>query len=344
MKPSLLTHTCCPACKGILTLTDQPAADVPITSGTLVCQGCGASYPILQGIPHLIPGGVLETHKAREVQGWNSLRQQHGAYEHPDLETSFVLPYTGSGTWATVSLMFDMAVHEMAITGHETILDVGAGQGWAARRFAERGCAAIAIDIDADELYGLGRAWAIMQHAGVYYEPVIGDGEHLPFQPDQFDFVFFSAALHHFEHTAAVLRQMYTVLKPGGMLIASGEPAAPLFMHERAMQVEMEEWQAGIVERRPKVSQYMWSLWKTGFRHIQADTRETYHVEPGYLREWITARGKEWQKAARPLNKAFVGAAFGLVRWLPYRLAGQLVIHTVGGNLLLRARKPRRRN
>ena len=64
------------------------------------------------------------------------------------------------------------------------------GQGWASRYFAAKGCHVFTSDIVDDEFYGLGRAWAIMDHANVYFEPMLADGERLPFPDNQFDVVF----------------------------------------------------------------------------------------------------------------------------------------------------------
>jgi len=108
------------------------------------------------------------------------LRERRGMYNSPTLEDSLELPYLG-GVWADIAPMFDLALQEMDLQGNEAVLDLGAGQGWAARHFAERGCEVFAVDVVADEWYGLGRSWAIMQHADVYYEPVLADGEALPF-------------------------------------------------------------------------------------------------------------------------------------------------------------------
>src|SRR5207249_1507514 len=117
------------------------------------------------------------------------------------------------------------------------------------------------------------------------------------------------------------------VLKPGGMLIASSEPSAPLLIRERDIQDQLDEWHAGIVERRPKVFQYVWSLWRAGFRQIRVDTLDTYQVKPDLLSEWIKLRAMEWHKVARPINKPLIRIASTLVRRLPASLAGQAVIN-----------------
>lgn len=60
MKPSLLEAglLCCPECGGELGLEDPKVKDSEILEGKLVCGSCSQSYPILRGIPRLLPGTV----------------------------------------------------------------------------------------------------------------------------------------------------------------------------------------------------------------------------------------------------------------------------------------------
>ncbi|MEM3553576.1 MAG: class I SAM-dependent methyltransferase [Candidatus Bathyarchaeia archaeon] len=236
--------------------------------------------------------------------------------------------------------MFDMALKEMHLTGREVILDLGAGQGWASRYFAEKGCEVIAVDVVADEWYGLGRSWAIMDYAGVYFEPVLADGEHLPFRPAQFDIVFLCGTLHHFREFGPVLKQIYRVLKPRGRLIAAGEPAISVLTKEHEVQATLEETQVGITERRPKVFEYWWVLKKSGFKDIRIDTFETWQASPSQVRSWIQAVRDNSFKAVRTRYKLLVWLVFTCLAKSPSRWAGPLTLFLNGGNLLIQAYKP----
>lgn len=343
MKRTLLARLCCPVCKGALDLRETHSQGDVIFDGTLRCGVCPAEYPIHHQMPNLIPNGKLESAKAREVEGWASLRQKAGAYEHPDYVTSFSLPYIGGEVWSTVARHFGVALAELNLRGGEAVLDIGGGQGWAARYLAARGCSAVAIDIDPDELYGLGRAWAIMEHAGVYFEPVLADGENLPFLPDTFDVVLFSAALHHFDRLDRVLRQAYRVLKPGGRLVGVGEPAISIFTRERDAQAKLEEWHAGIVERRPKPFEYWYALRRAGLHSIRLDCTETLGAAPQEIHDWILRVRQHLYEAFRPRNKPFVWLLLSLILLMPPRWAKPLTLQLSGGNLLLRAVKADRR-
>lgn len=343
MKRELLNDICCPACGGSLLLDQREVLpDDHIVEGALRCAHCSKEFPIYKGIPYLLPEEFFGTRQAQEVKGWVSLWKKKGMYDHPTLEDSYRLPYVG-GIWTDVARMFDMALQEMKLIGNEAILDLGAGQGWACRYFADKGCRAIAVDIVADEWYGLGRSWAIMEHAGVYFEPVVADGEALPFPPERFDIVFLCGALHHFQRFDRVLKQLYKVLKPGGRFIAAGEPSVAIYVNELAVQMMLEEVREGIVERRPKVFQDWWALWRAGFRRIHITTFETHQGSSSEIRQWIRAVRHNTCRAVRTRYKPLAWAVLTLILMLPYKWAGWLALHLNGGNLLLQAAKPMRR-
>jgi uncharacterized protein YbaR (Trm112 family) len=54
VKKELIDIIVCPVCKGELKLT-VTEEDEEIISGSLHCPKCGADYPIINGIPNLLP-------------------------------------------------------------------------------------------------------------------------------------------------------------------------------------------------------------------------------------------------------------------------------------------------
>jgi SAM-dependent methyltransferase/uncharacterized protein YbaR (Trm112 family) len=341
MKNSLLANLCCPAC-GQSLIIEKPQtnaqSDAPILEGNLKCTCCSTLYPIHRGIPNLLSNELLEEYKRNEMQGWVNLWKKKGMYDHPDLENSFNLPYL-DGVWAEVSRMFDLAMKDMDLKGNEFVLDMGAGQGWASRYFAAKGCRVVAIDIVDDEWYGLGRSWAIMEKAGVYFEPLLADGENLPFLPETFDIVFFCGALHHFRDFTKILGQVHKVLKQGGKVVASGEPSIALIVRERDVQNSLEEMHEGIVERRARVIEYWWSLLRTGFNDIRIDTAETYNAASIQIYSWILSARQNLFRSVRRRHKALVWIALSALLVVPGRWAKRLALLANGGNLLIRAKK-----
>ncbi len=315
-----------------------------VVEGTLNCPRCFAHYSIHKKLPYLIDDRHLEDYKAAEMQGWVNLWEKHGHYDESRMqiaiEDSFRLPYVGH-IFTDVARMFDMALEELQLTGNETILDLGAGQGWASRYFAEKGCKVIATDIVADEWYGLGRSWAIMEYANVYFEPLLADGEKLPFPDESFDIVFFCGALHHFRNFETVLEQVFRVLKPGGRLMAAGEPTIALDVRERDVQETLEETEEGIVERRAYVPEYWRAMRRVGLTNVRIDTFETFNVPGAQIYSWVLDVRRLTFGRVRPRYKPLVWLYFSLALMLPPRLAGQMALFFNGGNLIMRAKKPR---
>ena len=55
MEPGLLKVLCCPDCKGDLVIKDEKMDGGEIFEGNLRCGKCDVDYPILDGIPNLLP-------------------------------------------------------------------------------------------------------------------------------------------------------------------------------------------------------------------------------------------------------------------------------------------------
>jgi uncharacterized protein YbaR (Trm112 family) len=55
MKKDFLDILACPTCKAPLELTTQSEKDGEVITGSLRCTKCGTVYPIVDGIPNLLP-------------------------------------------------------------------------------------------------------------------------------------------------------------------------------------------------------------------------------------------------------------------------------------------------
>ena len=60
MRPDLRDILACPLCKGALTLDAAREDDGEIVAGTLACTACDEAYPIVDGIPDLLPPDLRE--------------------------------------------------------------------------------------------------------------------------------------------------------------------------------------------------------------------------------------------------------------------------------------------
>lgn len=106
-----------------------------------------------------------------------------------------------------------------ALPDARRVLDVGAGNGWLARRLTPA-YRVTAIDVDASAA-GL----------GAIDDPRIGrvraELEALPFDDGKFDVVIVAAALHYAVELTRALREMARVLRRGGVLVIADSPFYP---------------------------------------------------------------------------------------------------------------------
>ncbi len=90
-----------------------------------------------------------------------------------------------------------------------SILEIGAGAGWQAKMFAEKGFAVQAIDIEASS-YRDTRVWPVIDY----------DGKTLPFPDAHFDAVYTSHVLEHVPDLRGFFNEVRRVLRPNGIFVA----------------------------------------------------------------------------------------------------------------------------
>src|SRR5690349_2857628 len=89
MKPRLLNYINCLYCHTSLTLTDEVTEDQEIMAGKLVCSKCERKYPIVNGIPRLLPDS-LSKDKQETAEGfgysWKAFSHIDPIYEQQFLD------------------------------------------------------------------------------------------------------------------------------------------------------------------------------------------------------------------------------------------------------------------
>jgi SAM-dependent methyltransferase len=300
LRPELLDLICCPACGASLNITEAAWHDHELWGGVLVCTVNAHSYPVHKGIPYLYQDDESWRSKKVEAEGWVQLHKKNGIYFQGENAVDLRIPYYPEAPWTDIAPSFDLALDVLQLTGSETVLDLGAGRGWAAKYFAARGCRVVALDIVPDENVGLGRARTLMRHANVEFELVIGDGEKLPFLANRFDVVFCCGTLHHATDLNLLVENIHNILRPGGRLCAICEPCISIWRHEKRMlrTYAAEELALGIHETMPTLNDYLNAL--------QLHQLSVVHALPGNLYNGRQTQ-TDWPDLARELGATWNG-------------------------------------
>ena len=95
------------------------------------------------------------------------------------------------------------------------VLDVGGRYQPYRPLFGERVARYLAVDVMQTELVN-----------------VVADGQALPFAPGSFDLVIATQVMEYFSAPATAVKQIHSVLKPGGVFLASAVACAPRFVED----------------------------------------------------------------------------------------------------------------
>jgi SAM-dependent methyltransferase len=240
----------------------------------LRCTGCGAVFETVLGVPFLGDFeaadalGLIEI--AANAPNRASLAVQPDWVEWfdalcaayhvaPDRE-AFIAEHEAAQAFYFQHRYSEWRAVETLLEGQEIagrdVLDVGAGPGFDAWRLALRGARVTAIDFS-----------PILTEVGQGSLPGMrwfgGFSHALPFRDASFDFVFVNAALHHMRDVPVSIAEALRVLRPGGVLITSGDPfrsdaAGPSL--EFDVFDKHEAVLLGINEQIPRASDFLTTL------------------------------------------------------------------------------------
>jgi SAM-dependent methyltransferase len=170
-------------------------------------------------------GEYAETYREqREAQGWRPLEAEEIA----------LLPERAPAGWDRIywpvrQQSFLALLNWLETTGSPAgeslrVVDMGAGFGWLTGRLSARGYDLVALDLSADDAFGLG---AMRETAGALpRSPLLaqGDIDRPPFQPGQVDLLIYNASLHYTLDLQNCLRVAANLLRPGGALVIMDTP------------------------------------------------------------------------------------------------------------------------
>ena len=204
MKPRLLELLACPMCVGSLEWADgtAPTSAEEVFEGELVCHGCARRYPILRGIPRLLPDHLSDDiqHTARAF-GW---QWRHFVEMHDEYEAQFL-------DW----------VHPLGPESFrdKVVLDAGCGIGRHCYFAAAYGARDV-VAMDLSDAVETARD-VLADHDNVHV--VQGDILNPPFPRDPspaFDVAYSIGVLHHLPDPEAGFASLVRVVREGGTMFA----------------------------------------------------------------------------------------------------------------------------
>jgi len=102
-------------------------------------------------------------------------------------------------------------------------LDIGAGRGISSYALANDGWAVTALEPDPSDIVGAGAVRSLVKESGVNVNVIEKWGESLPFDSNTFDLVYCRAVLHHARDLRELCKEVFRVLKPNGLFVATRE-------------------------------------------------------------------------------------------------------------------------
>lgn len=201
MKKELLSYLACIECKGDLGVEPAKTEDGEIMDGTLRCKECGATYPIVRGIPHILPASLrVDKKETADAFGWEwqEFRELHDS----------------SATYRKQFLDWVYPIKPGFFEG-KVVLDAGCGMGRFTQTATQFGAKTV-IGVDLSE--AVESAFERVRHMPNAHI-VKGDIYNLPFKP-VFDFVFSIGVIHHLPDPEEGFVTLTRFVKPGGAMFA----------------------------------------------------------------------------------------------------------------------------
>ncbi len=242
MREALLEILRCPGCKSnTFSLEKSESTQKEIRSGSVVCKDCKATYKIQEGILDFLKDTSKAVSRERKAMDDDEYVTDERGNKHritaetiqrfrkeflslPEGDRSHFFRKGGSfQSIREASSRFYSAFNDLALTGKESILEIGACFSYASLRFAKRGCRVVAIDIS----NYLKVANLLIEEA--YFDRIFSDMHETPFMDSAFDIVFGSAVLHHSKDLKRVFGEIYRIMEPGGKLVLINESARGIF-------------------------------------------------------------------------------------------------------------------
>lgn len=179
----------------------------------LNCGFCEMDFPVVNGIPHLLPKHISDFKKKEIAFHEKEFKKERHSYE-------YVTENFTSDTWSLMRFMEFVA----PLPFSANILELGAGNAQYGITLKRKGYKNVISSDIMDAGLVDAKNYANSHNLNLENSLYVFDAENIPFEDETFDCVFLAAAFHHFEAPRRVMREIERVLKKDGLAVIALEP------------------------------------------------------------------------------------------------------------------------
>jgi ubiquinone/menaquinone biosynthesis C-methylase UbiE len=184
----------------------------------VICNSCAASYPLLDGIPLLVTGGVGGGGHVDSADG-HKLRQAE-FFDKEDDEFEITRPHGEPALYGSLlEQKLELGVAGVGPLAGSSVVCVCGGSGLDGEFLARRGAEVIVCDISPGAAR---RARERARRYGLDMTAIVADAEALPFAAHSIDIAYVHDGLHHLERPLVGLTEMARV---AAYAVSVNEPA-----------------------------------------------------------------------------------------------------------------------
>jgi uncharacterized protein YbaR (Trm112 family)/protein-L-isoaspartate O-methyltransferase len=203
MRPEFLELLVCPACRS--GTHASPLVEKP--SG-LACEACGGRFPVIDGLPVLLPDAATATDRTAAAFAHQWQLQNEGSYEQETI-------YGETAEEELASFRSRFGIERPEELAGKTVLDIGCGSGrltanlarWAPQAIVAGGERSEAARIAHRRCQGASGAFIVQT-----------DLLRSAFRPRSFDFVYADGVVPHVPDPEAAVGALDDLVRPGGKL------------------------------------------------------------------------------------------------------------------------------
>ncbi len=220
----------------LLACPDCGSAELSLSGDAISCPSCNASYPIVNGVPRMLPPDLAaalqhkEEYTDRLMQGMQRGQDLQDAadpdtdrfmWEHHLYNWGKRVVYSDAEAGEIFQAYADRGARDLCryitercggVEGRR-LLYVGSGNdSLVALPLEDAGALLVNVDVVGESVEDLLTAGA--------HNCVCGDARRLPFRSESFDVVFSKGSLHHSQPIDRPLQEMARVSKSGGHIVA----------------------------------------------------------------------------------------------------------------------------